>query len=310
MGGSKDANETYRAAERKLWRHYGIEPRERFVEAGPARTRIRVTEVGNPAAPPVVFIGGTGGTGPYWAPLVAALDARALIMDRPGFGLSVAVDYAGQPYGALVAGLVEDVLDGLEIADAGFVGASIGDVWALLAAERLPERVRKVVLLGGGPLTSEVTPPLFIKLLRSPFGALIVRVPQKPKMLRSQLAQMGHASSIETGRFPEAFFEWNVALSRSTPSMRHERTMVQAVLGRDGFIADLRFDGDRRALVKAPVLMVVGSADPVGSVDIWTRFVDGLPDGVLRVLDDAGHLSWWDNPAQVADWVREHLADR
>lgn len=310
MASSKDETEAYRSAEHGLWRHFGIEVRERFVVAGPDRTRIRVSEVGDPAAPPVVFIGGTGGTGPYWAPLVSVLGARALIVDRPGFGLSAPVDYRRHPYGALVTSVVEDVLDGVEVDQAAIVGASIGDVWALLAAERLSERVRKVVLLGGGPLTLEITPPPFIKLLRSPIGALIVRVPQRPKMVRKQLGQMGHASSIEAGRFPDAFFDWNLALSRSTPSMRHERAMVQAVLGRGGFIGDLRFDGERRAAVKAPVLMVVGSGDPVGSTDIWTRFVDGLPDGELRVLDDAGHLPWWDNPEQVGAWVREHLVDR
>jgi len=309
MSRSQDGTQAYRAAERALWRQYGVEARERFVEAGPDRTRIRVTEVGDALAPPVVFIGGTGGTGPYWAPLVSALPVRALIVDRPGFGLSAPVDYSRGPYGALVAGLLDDVLDGLELDSAAVVGASIGNVWALLAAERLPERVRHVVLLGGGPLTSEITPPPFIKLLRSPIGALIVRVPQKPKMLRGQLKQLGHGSSIEAGRFPDAFFAWNVALHRSTPSMRHERAMVRAVLGRDGFVPDLRFDGDRAAGVKSPALMVVGSGDPVGSVDIWTRFVDGLPDGTLRVLDGAGHLPWWDDPEQVAASMREHLAE-
>lgn len=305
MDRGSGCNDAYRAAERALWRRYGLEPSERFIEAGPARTRVRVTEVGQ--GPPVIFIGGTGGTGPYWAPLLKEFDVRALIIDRPGFGCSDAVAYAGDGYATLVAQLLSDVLDGLEVEEATVAGASIGDVWAMIAAERLPERVSRVVLLGGGPLTEEITPPPFIRLLRSPVGALIVRVPQRPRMVRSQLRQMGHGASIEAGRFPDEFFEWHVALSRSTRSMRNERAMVQAVLGRGGFIPDLLFGTARRALVKQPVLMVVGSADPVGSVDAWTRFTDGLPDGTLRVVDDGGHLPWWDDPARVAGWVRAHV---
>ena len=79
------------------------------------------------------------------------------------------------------------------------------------------------------------------------------------------------------------------------------------MLGPSGFVPDLLFDDDRRALVKQPVLMVVGSADPVGSTEIWENFTDSLPDGTLRVVDSGGHLPWWDDPAQVAAWIAGHM---
>ena len=41
------------------------------------------------------FLPGTGGTGPYWAPLIRELPGfRGLLVDRPGWGLSSPVDYA------------------------------------------------------------------------------------------------------------------------------------------------------------------------------------------------------------------------
>ena len=298
----------YRAAERALWGHFGLEPRERFVKTGPDGTTVRVTEVGE--GPPVVFIGGTGGTGPYWAPLLAELGVHAVIVDRPGFGLSQPVDYSRHAYRDLVPKILEDVLDAVEVGEATAVGASIGNVWAMLAAEQLGERISNVVLLGGGPLTQEVRPPPFIRLLRSPVGAVIVRLPQRPKMLRGQLRQLGHGPSLDANRIPDEFIEWHLALTRHTESMRHERTMVRAVLQRGRFVPDLHFDGERASSVKPPVLMIVGSNDPVGSVDVWTRFTSALPRGQLRVVEGGGHLPWWDNPTAVAGWIGDHLSSR
>jgi 2-hydroxy-6-oxonona-2,4-dienedioate hydrolase len=296
----------YRSAERGLWGRFGLEPQERFIQAGPDRTSVRVVEVGE--GPPAVFIGGTGGTGPYWAPLLASLGVRAVIVDRPGFGLSEPVDYGRHALGDVAPRVLDDVLDAVELGEATMVGASIGNVWALLAAERLADRVSNVVLLGGGPLTHEIQPPPFIRLLRSPLGAVIVRIPQRPKMLRGQLRQLGHGPSLDADRFPDEFIEWSLSLTRDTRSMRHERAMVRAVLQNGAFVPDLLFDGDRAAFVKAPVLMVFGSNDPTGSVDLWTRFTGALPDGRLRVVEDAGHLPWWDDPAAVARWINEHIA--
>jgi pimeloyl-ACP methyl ester carboxylesterase len=308
MSAARD-NESYRQAEAELWSEFGLTAHERVVEAGPARTKIRVTEVGQGS--PVVFVGGTGGTGPYWAPLVARLDVRAVIVDRPGFGLSDPVAFKAHPHRALVTSILEDVLDAVEVhAAVTLVGASIGDVWALTAAEQLPDRVGAVVLLGGGPISAAVTPPPFIRLLRSPLGAAIVRVPQRPGMLRGQLRGMGHGASLEAGRIPDSFFTWQAALMRMTPSMRHERRMVQAVLGRDGFVPDLRFDGERGKRIEQPVLMIVGEHDPVGSIDIWTEFVGALGNGTLQVVPGAGHLSWWDEPDRVATSVRDHIGTR
>ena len=58
----------FRHAERALWTAYGIETSERFVELQEPRVRVRVQETGT--GDPVVFVGGSAGTGAYWAPLI------------------------------------------------------------------------------------------------------------------------------------------------------------------------------------------------------------------------------------------------
>jgi pimeloyl-ACP methyl ester carboxylesterase len=151
------AMERYLAAEARLWQHCGLAPRERFVEIARPRTRLRVLEAGS--GRPVLFIHGTIGPA-AWAPLVGQLlGYRGLVLDRPGWGLSDPVRFPGSDMRPFVATLLVRLLDELGIDRVDVVGGSIGDAWALSLAERHPDRVGRVALLGGGPLVDAVKVP-------------------------------------------------------------------------------------------------------------------------------------------------------
>ena len=299
--------ERYRRAERAFWRSYGLAPAERFVDAGSPAVRLRVQEVGS--GEPVLFVNGTGGPGAYFAPLLAELRGfRCLVLDRPGWGLSDPVDYSRAAYRTVVAELLRDALDALGVDRACVVGGSIGNLWALRLAQTHPARVERLVLLGGGPLTAEVGVPPFIRLLRSPLGRIIVRVPENPRLLGRQLAGLGHAASIDAGRIPPAFIDWHLAMSRETDWARHERSMVRTVVARGGYAPGFVLAATETAGIGQPTLMVYGTADPVGSVESWRRFVGGMPGGELEVVDGGGHLVWYDDPSRIGARVARFLA--
>jgi hypothetical protein len=95
----------YRQAERAWWAHHGLAPTERFIQLAAPAVRLRVLEVGS--GPLVLFVHGTAGAGPVWAPLVRELrGVRCLLLDRPGWGLSAPVDYTSHPYKTLVVDLL------------------------------------------------------------------------------------------------------------------------------------------------------------------------------------------------------------
>ena len=299
-------SERYREAERRLWAHHGLEPVEHWVDVRDPRARIRVLVVGPPDGEPVVFVGGTGGTGPYWAPLLGELrDVRALVVDRPGWGLSTPIDYRDRDYGVTTAALLRGTLDGLGVKTVDVVGASVGNLWGLWLARFSPERVGRIALVGGSP-DSRVAVPRFIRMLASPLGAVMVRIPMSPKMLGGQLRAIGHGPALDAGRMGE-FLAWRQAFGRDTDSMKHERAFVRSVLGpagwRPGFVPT---DADLAAIGQ-PVRMIFGSADPTGSVDVWRQFAAALPSGELSVVDGAGHMPWWDEPEVVGRMVRELL---
>ncbi len=297
----------YRAAEAALWAHYGLAPTERVIDVPGAR--LRVVEHG--AGEPVLYIGGTGGTGPYWAPLVRELpNVRSLMLDRPGWGLSTPVDYSRQPYGPFVADLMRDTLDALGVERAHVVGASIGGLWALRFAQRHPSRAGHIVLLGAGPIVEAKSLPVpsFLRLLSTPVGALIVRLPQKADRVRSILSGLGHGLSLDAGRIPEVFVDWRVSFENEIGAMRHERGMVRALVkGRD-FRPGVRFDGAELRSITHPVLMVWGGADASADPEIYRRAISTLPGGSFQLVVGAGHMPWLDDPSGVGTTVREFLA--
>lgn len=295
------AAERYRAAERKLWDHYGLRPTERFVELRSPAVRLRVVEVGSGS--PVLFVPGSAGTGPYWGALVRELaGCRCLMLDRPGWGLSSPITYTARSYAQTAADVLCGILDALELERVSVVGASIGDVWALRLAARHPERVASVALLGGGPIVAEAGIPTIIRLIASPLGAIMVRVPPSAGRSRGILRQVGHGESLDAGRIPDEYIDWRLAFERETESMRNERDMVRAIVSaRRGLRPGLPFQESELAAIEASTLMLYGTRDPVGSTQTWKRTLGLLPRGELRLMDGAGHMPWLDDPSAVAD---------
>jgi pimeloyl-ACP methyl ester carboxylesterase len=296
----------YRQAERALWQHYGLAPSERFVEVGSPPIRIRVVEIGS--GPPVLFAHGTAGSAPAFAALLSELrDHRCLLMDRPGFGLSSPMRYSADTFGRTIADLQRDVLDAMEIERADVVGHSIGDVFALRLALHHPGRIRRVVLLGAGPIVQEAGVPLPIRLIASPLGAIMVRLTKRQAVTRSMIRGSGHGPSLDDGRIPNVFIEWRTAVNRETDSMRHERAMVRTIVGGRGYRPELVFTDDELASIAQPTLMLYGTADSVGSPSVWTRVMGVMPNGRLSIMEGAGHMLWLDEPSRVASEMRSFL---
>lgn len=297
----------YRRSEKRLWDQHGLEVSERMVELDSPEVTLRITEVGN--GPPALFIPGAGGTGPYWARLVEHLkDRRCLLLDRPGWGFSSPIRYHDHDYKQLASRVIAGVFKAYGIESAPVVGASIGNAWALAAASDNPGIVERVVLLGGGPLSDKIEVSTFIKLLKSPIGALMVKIPMNEKMFHKQMSGVGHPDSVESGAITHEYVAWRIALNNGTDSMKHEREMAQAIHTRDGYTTS--FTGSELSAVRQPVLMVIGSSDPIGSPQIWGDFIARFPNGRMSLVEGTGHIPWIDKPAEVGGQVAEFLSKR
>ena len=123
------------------------------------------------------------------------------------------------------------------------------------------------------------------------------------------MRRAGHGASLDAGRIPDEYIRWRVAFERETDSMRNERDMVRAVVRwRTGLRPGLAFEDAELAVFQQPTFLVYGTADPVGSVEIWKRAIGLLPRGQLQLVDGAGHMPWLDDPHVVAGHVSRFLA--
>lgn len=129
---------------------------------------------------PVVLLHGSGSPGLFWLPLLAELDGtHVIVVDRPGFGLSDPVPFAG-PLREHAVRWCDRLLDALELQKAILVGHSMGGLWSLRYALARPERVAGLALIGT-PALPGTRAPLPFRLLATPgVGALAARHHETP----------------------------------------------------------------------------------------------------------------------------------
>ncbi len=304
MQSTDGRTERYRTAERAVWNHYGLEPAERFIELESPAIRLRIQEVGS--GEPIVFVHGGLWPAVALAPLVRELPGyRCILLDRPGCGLSSPVDWRKHEVGIVAATVMGGVVEALGLERTHVIGHSIGGVWALRLAQAHPARVGRIAILGASPLVPEMPRPTFLAVLASPIGAIITRLPQNEDRARSILRQDGHGPSLDAGRIPDAFLAWHVALVRNTQTLRNERAMIRdAVIRGRAWRPGVTFETAELAAIRQPLLYVIGTADPEGSVDYAKRVVGRLPNANLHVLTDGGHVPWLDDAGEVAQVVR------
>ncbi len=300
------AQDRYRAVEAALWQHYGLQPTESFIAVDDPAVRLRVNEVGSGEA--CLFIHGMLGTGPYWGPLLRQLHGfRCLLVDRPGYGLSSALDWSKKEMGRATADALAALMDQLGVARAHIVGGSIGGVLALHLARRHPERVGRIVMLGGGPLVRDFPVPFVFRVMASPLGFVVERLGRREKVMRSIIASSGHQASLADGRISDAFVDWRVALQRDTGSMRNERAGLRAIIGRDGWRPSIAMSDGELGAIDHPTLLLQGSSDPTAPTAFWERVMRVLPQGEMHVVEGAGHQPWLDAAETIGARVSQFL---
>ncbi|MGH9176043.1 MAG: alpha/beta fold hydrolase, partial [Vicinamibacterales bacterium] len=106
----------------------GSPAQARYIEVGAGR-RVHVIELGD--GPPLVLLHGTGASGLPFVPLLERLDGvRAIAVDRPGFGLSDAVNLPRERYREAVVEWLNRLLDALGLETTALAGSSAGGAWA------------------------------------------------------------------------------------------------------------------------------------------------------------------------------------
>lgn len=237
---------------------------------------------------------------PALAPLAA--HRQLILYDQRGRGRSQA------PPGARAARIEHDALDvralreALGLAQWDVLGHSWGGGIAMLGAANDPDGVRNLVLVDAVGLTPEWLTALHDAALARLTGEARARLAAfDPLALHDP--EPGRQAEYNRALYPAWFHDGALGAMFSPPLARSDTgAAAVARLRREGF--DWRA---APAQIRARTLLVHGTSDliPVAQAE---RTVTLIPNARLALIPDAGHMPFWEQPAQFFQLVQEFLA--
>lgn len=273
--------------------------RGRYVQPRSGR-RIHLIEAGE--GPVVVHLHGTGTNALSHLPLMERMpDVRSIAVDRPGSGLSEPGALPGARYRQAVVDEMDEILDALGLARTVLAGASGGGLWSIWYALARPERVSRLILLGGTPLLPGTKAPPVLRVSTAPvLGALLNRLVRP-----SRATVIGFMRSVGEGetivRHPD-LLESLVAARRdpraSAAAMAEFRSLLSPVAP-GGMRPAMRLRPSELHRLSLPTLLVWGDRDPLGGAKVASAVAGMIPGARLELLH-AGHVPWLGHPDGVS----------
>lgn len=248
----------------------------------------------------VIMLHGSGPGASGWSnfyrniePLVC-INYRVILMDCPGWGRSDSIVCSGSR-SELNALVLKGLIDILDLKKVHIIGNSMGAHSAVAFALLYPEKVDKLVLMGGGtggPSQFVPMPTEGIKLLQ-----LVYREP-----------------TIENLRKMMNIFVFD-------PTVLTEdllKTRLDSILDRpdhlENFVKSLNINpkqftdyGARLSEVSAPTLIIWGRDDRFVPLDIGLRLLWGLSNAELHIFSHCGHWVQWEHCDKFNSMVIDFL---
>lgn len=247
---------------------------------------IHYNEAGSGEA--VIMLHGSGPGASGWSnfhrnigPFVDA-GYRVLLVDCPGWNKSDSV-VCKESRPKLIARVVRSLMDKLNIESAHIVGNSMGTVAALAFAIDFPERVKRLVLLGGGgagPSLFSAMPPEGIKRIQELYAE-----PTMPNLMR-----MLDVFVYDPKALSKELIETRFANIQARPE--HLQNWIASWAAYPHQFPD---QSARIPEVKAPALIIWGRDDRFVPLDLGLRLLWLMPNAELHIFGQCGHWAQWEH---------------
>jgi 2-hydroxy-6-oxonona-2,4-dienedioate hydrolase len=255
---------------------------------------------------PTMLVHGGLSQASEWSLMAGLLPGNVIIPDRPGCGLSYAIDYRRVDFRQAAADWTLDLIDGIGAEQIDLVGASMGGYFSIAFALAYPDRVRRLILVGAPPgLERKFRGPFFMRLMGNPIagpliGKMKITDAEKDRKVFSNL--VAHPEALPLG-----VLETDMAAMAIPGVGRAAYTMMRAMTTLLGFRPDVVI-GDDLAHLAVPTLFLWGDADALLPPAVGEKVAAGMPDATFEVIPDAGHVLQLDQPDTVAAAITEFLA--
>jgi len=248
----------------------------------------------------VVMLHGSGPGASGWAnfnrnvePLVAA-GYRVILMDCPGWSKSDPIVCTGSR-SELNARALKGLMDALMLERVHIIGNSMGGHSAVAFALAYPERVGKLILMGGGtggPSQFVPMPTEGIKLLDG-----LYREPTIENLKKMMAVFVFDPSSLT-----EALFQ--ARLDNMLARRDHLENFVKSQQANPRQFPD---QGPRLGEITAPTLVIWGRDDRFVPLDGGLRLIWGMPNAELHIFNRCGHWAQWEHADKFNRMVLDFL---
>lgn len=245
---------------------------------------LRYHEAGD--GPPLLLLHGSGPGVTGWRNYRGVLDTfaehfRCLVLEFPGFGVSD----PGEGNPMMMAGAaVGRFLDGLGLAAVPMIGNSMGGIIAANVAIHQPERVRKLVTIGGiGTNIFSPSPGEGIKLLME-----FTDNPSREGLIRWLHSMVYNPATVTEDLIEE---RWTLATEPKTLEIarRMYGSKAFAANAAAALAADVAPYWAQLHKITAPTLLTWGRDDRVSPVDMAMLPMRTMPKAELHVFPNCGH---------------------
>jgi pimeloyl-ACP methyl ester carboxylesterase len=243
-----------------------------------------VVSCGPSSSPPVLLLQGSGATAAMWLNDVAvwaeAFRVHAVdVIGEPGLSAPTRPRFGSDAF----AEWLDDVMDGLSLRAAAFVGVSLGGWLALDYAIRRPDRVTALVLLCPAGIGRQRVEFFFRAL-----PLLILGRRGRSKVMRLLLGRSPVIWTMADGRIGKLS-----AMIGKHFRRRRDRLPV--------------FSDDELRRLTMPVMLIVGGRDVMlDSLESKRRLEGSAVDVTTRFLPDAGHILR-DQSAPIHDFLLKRV---
>lgn len=267
------------------------------------QTQLHYNDTGGDAgAKVVVMLHGSGPGASGWAnfnrniePFVAA-GYRVILLDVPGWSKSDPIVCTGSRSDLNAAALL-GLMDALGIEQAHLVGNSMGAHSSVAFALAHPNRVGKLVLMGGGtgggPSLFAPMPTEGIKLIGSLYRAPTIE----------NLKRMMSVFVYDTSHLTDELFQ--ARLDGMLQRQDHLKNFVESSTANPKQFPDI---AHRLGEINSSALIVWGRDDRFVPLDTGLRLLAGLKDAQLHVFSQCGHWAQWEHAERFNRLVLDFLA--
>jgi len=254
----------------------------------------RIAYLDTGGGPPVILIHGFGGSMWQWEYQQAALAPhyRLITLDLPGSGLSDKPDIAYTP-DEMVA-FLHGFMDALGIKKAALVGNSVGGGLAIGMALAHPDRVDRLVLIGGLPkdVRAKLASPRFKRAIDTSLPVWLIRLGNwlaGSWVTRDVLEEIVHDHS----RLTPAVIERSVQNRKRPGLIRAAMAVARSLpLWEQGFAL-------RIGEISRPTLVIWGEQDKVFPPEVGHELQAAIAGASFYLIPKAGHIPQWEQPEAV-----------